>query len=459
MRQPRGRGGFAGDGSGWGRGRGSGSRSGSGNGCGAHRDDARPEGIDEHGLVARKPELPRRGNRRRDRGARRGIDLGDGLFGSGEPCPRVHDHLRLRERQAADADGTEDNQGEQPFGQNNTNLRLVGRLRKPAAGARRIRLDSDTLGQMAGLRLLFFGLPLAPHLLLRDGHDVRLAVLSPVDAPGRRRVNKVLGPSHVLEARWLPGRLEQAIEQALGSDEIDLVVSWFWTRRLPPRWLTRGRLGAIGVHPSLLPRHRGPNPYFWAIDSGDEESGVTVHELTERYDDGAVLGKAAVRIGDRDSWQLARALDRPSLALLRDVISRIAGGSPPVPVPQDEAGATWAPEPEGDALHVDFQWSTERVLRRVRALAPVPGALLDVEGLELTVLRACPADDFPQALLPGEAAVVGDPPRLVIRTGSGAIALERATLDQPLGTGATLDGPALGRLAAEHLGRVRPQGV
>jgi len=308
---------------------------------------------------------------------------------------------------------------------------------------------------MAGLRLLFFGLPLAPHLLLRDGHDVRLAVLSPVDAPGRRRVRKVLGEGRVLEARWLPGRLEAAIEQALGDDEVDLVVSWFWTRRLPSKWLTRGRLGAIGVHPSLLPRHRGPNPYFWAIDGGDAESGVTVHELTERYDDGAMLARATVPIGDRDSWQLARALDRPSLALLRETILRISRGSPPTPVPQDEASATWAPEPEGDALHVDFRWPTERVLRRMRALSPAPGALLDIEGLELTVLRARPADEFPLALEPGEAAVVGDPPKLVIRTGSGAIALERATLDEAPDGEAPLDGPALGRLAAEHLGRVR----
>jgi len=104
---------------------------------------------------------------------------------------------------------------------------------------------------------------------------------------------------------------------------------------------------------------------------------------------------------------------------------------------------------------VDFRWPTERVLRRMRALSPAPGALLDIEGLELTVLRARPADEFPLALEPGEAAVVGDPPKLVIRTGSGAIALERATLDEAPDGEAPLDGPALGRLAAEHLGRVR----
>jgi methionyl-tRNA formyltransferase len=301
------------------------------------------------------------------------------------------------------------------------------------------------------LRLACFGLPLAPYLLLRDGHDVRFCVLSPVAAPGRRRVLRALGPERVLDARALGGKLDAAIERVLAAEPPDLVVSWFWTRRLGERQLGHARFGGIGAHPSLLPRHRGPNPYFWSIDSGDRETGVTVHRLTPRYDDGDMLAKAVVPVGERNAWQLARALDRPSLALLRQVVAAFSTGSPLAPVPQREQDATWAPEPEGDALHLDFRWSTERVLRRVRALAPVPGALLDVEGMKLVVTAAEAATDFPAALEPGEAATTGDPARVVIRTGDGAVALTRAELDEEESAPRPLRAAELGRLVAAHL--------
>ena len=62
-------------------------------------------------------------------------------------------------------------------------------------------------------------------------------------------------------------------------------------------------LGAIGVHPSLLPRHRGPDPYFWAIESGDLETGVTAHRLEEEYDTGAILAQRRLAIdASWNSW-------------------------------------------------------------------------------------------------------------------------------------------------------------
>jgi methionyl-tRNA formyltransferase len=262
------------------------------------------------------------------------------------------------------------------------------------------------------MRIAFFGLPLGALLLSADGHEIELAVLSPVEAPGRRRLQRLV--PRVLDA-------DDDVDRALGRP--DLIVSWYWTRLLPEHWLARARLGGIGSHPSLLPRHRGPNPFFWAIDAGDEHTGVSVHRLSPRYDEGAILSREAIEIGERDSWQLARALDRPSLRCLRDVVKRIERGSI-VEHAQNEADATWAPEPSGDALRCDFRWSTERVLRRVRALSPVPGLALSLAGVELFVTRADLTHDYPSALEPGEAAAFRG--ELVIRTGDGAIAIRAA---------------------------------
>lgn len=300
------------------------------------------------------------------------------------------------------------------------------------------------------LRVAYFGLPLGACLLHADGHELRLAVLPPVEGPGQRRLSRLLGSERIVRASELGERLDERVEEALVRDAPDLIVSWFWTRRISARVLATARLGGIGAHPSLLPRHRGPDPYFWAIDSGDSETGVTVHRLTERYDEGDILDARALAIGDRDSWQLARALDRPSLELLRARVHAFARGEAPHGAPQDEALATLAPLPSGDELRVDFRWPSERALRRIRALSPVPGLALDVEGLELTILRARVAGSFPLALEPGEAAVFGEPPTLVLRTGDGAIAVERASfeLETP---GILLTREETARLVERHL--------
>jgi methionyl-tRNA formyltransferase len=301
----------------------------------------------------------------------------------------------------------------------------------------------------ARLRLAFFGLPLAACVLNRDGHELCLAVLSPIEgAPGRRRLVRQIGADRVVLADAGSG-FEAIVDERLAGTGADLVVSWFWTRKLPEGWISAGRLGAVGVHPSLLPRHRGPDPYFAAIDAGDTTTGVTLHALSAEYDEGPVLLTRELSIGERNAWQLARALDRPSLSLLREGVRRFAEGLPPPSIAQDPALATWAPAPEGHLLRVSWGWPTARVLRRIRALSPVPGLALELAGTAFFVTRAAAAE-APSALLPGEAAVDGDPPaRILIRTGDGAIVVTRAVLaEHDESGGEELDARALAQLVA-----------
>ena len=279
------------------------------------------------------------------------------------------------------------------------------------------------------MKVGYFGLPLGAYLLLKDGHELDPIVLSPLEAPGRRRVAR-LAPGTLLDSLGVAAAaLAPQIERALQQKKPELIVSWFWTRLLPGAWLLAAPLGGIGVHPSLLPKHRGPNPFFWSIDAGDAEAGVTLHALAPEYDTGAMLLARAIPVAGRNSWQLARALDRPSLALLREGVRAFATGQPPRETIQDEALATWAPEPTGRELSVDWTWTTERILRRIRALSPVPGLALEVHDLQFFVTRARRAERFIAALEPGEAAVATSDEQaetLVIRTADGAIAVERA---------------------------------
>lgn len=125
------------------------------------------------------------------------------------------------------------------------------------------------------------------------------------------------------------------------------------------------RLGGIGVHPSLLPRHRGPDPYFAAIDQGDDVTGVTVHRIAADYDTGEILGARNVAIAESwNAWQLARRLDRPSLSLLRETVAKLSAGETLPALVQDESEATWAPLPSLSDCALRWSWTTERVLRR-----------------------------------------------------------------------------------------------
>jgi methionyl-tRNA formyltransferase len=201
----------------------------------------------------------------------------------------------------------------------------------------------------------------------------------------------------------------------------DLIVSWFWTTKLPPSVLELAP--ALGVHPSLLPRHRGPDPTFWAIDAGDEVTGVSAHLLDAEYDTGALLARRELRIAPTwNAWQLARALDRPSIALLREVVAAYAGGRPPEPRPQRDRNATQAPRPTDEDLAIRWAWSSDRICRRVRAAAPWPGAWTEICDLIVTLVCVHPTQEFVRALAPGEA-MVRDDGRAVVRTGDGAVEL------------------------------------
>src|SRR5689334_15367117 len=126
------------------------------------------------------------------------------------------------------------------------------------------------------MRVAFVGLPLAALLLAGDGHTIVWAGICRRGALGTRRLRRLLGPRVVSVTPDL-ARSRPAIEAA----RPDLLVSWFWTKKIPAEVRRLAPLGAIGVHPSLLPRHRGPDPTFWAIDSGDAETGVTAHVVDE----------------------------------------------------------------------------------------------------------------------------------------------------------------------------------
>ncbi|MBX3233788.1 MAG: hypothetical protein KIT84_09025 [Labilithrix sp.] len=274
------------------------------------------------------------------------------------------------------------------------------------------------------MRIAFVGLPLAALLLAKDGHTIAWAGICRRDAPGTRRLRRLLGDGVV---HVVPDLARAA--DAIAAAKPDLVVSWFWTKKVPRAVRRLARFGAIGVHPSLLPRHRGPDPTFWAIDAGDEVTGVTAHVLEDDYDTGAMLGRRSLRIDPAwSAWTLAKKLDRPSLALLREVVGAYARGEPPAAEAQDEAAATPAPTPDDDVLELRWTEPAAAIVRRVRAASPWPGAFTAIGDEVLTITRARVTTNVPRALEPGEAFVRDGV--AIVRAADAGVELLGARLDE-----------------------------
>ncbi len=149
------------------------------------------------------------------------------------------------------------------------------------------------------MRFAYFGLPLGALALASRGVGPVVACIGHPDAPGMARLRATLGRAGTL-VLGRPDLDDAGVVPALAASRPDAILSWFWPRCVPARVLALAPRGAFGVHPSLLPRWRGPDPYFWAIRSGDLVTGVTLHRLDERYDTGAVVAQHILRIDPRD---------------------------------------------------------------------------------------------------------------------------------------------------------------
>ncbi len=273
------------------------------------------------------------------------------------------------------------------------------------------------------MKILFLGLPLGALMLHREGHELVGACISRPAMPGMRRLRRILAARNApLLGR--PDLTAPAVQSLLATTEPDLVVSWFWTRRIPPRLLAFAAHGGVNVHPSLLPRHRGPDPYYWTLASGDTETGVTTHWISADYDAGEVLDQRRVPVPpDVNAWQLARYLDRPTLEALRDTVSAIARGEARS-IEQDESLVTHAPRPGDADCEIEWDHPVDVVLRRIRAAAPDPGAFTGFGDETVVVLRARRCERRLRGLDPGDAVLLPEGVTVACAGGYGVTLVE-----------------------------------
>jgi methionyl-tRNA formyltransferase len=156
---------------------------------------------------------------------------------------------------------------------------------------------------------------------------------------------------------------------------------------LPRDVLGIPRLGAINLHASLLPRHRGAAPVAWAILDGDEVTGVSIMRMEEGLDTGPVYAQRRVPVSTDDTVaSLEERLAAVGASLMVETLPKIEAGLRPEP--QAESGATYARRLTAEDGRLDLSTlSAAEVDRRVRALTPDPGVWIDVAGRSVKLLR------------------------------------------------------------------------
>jgi len=303
------------------------------------------------------------------------------------------------------------------------------------------------------VRVLYLGLPLGALCLAARGHTPVAIVLGHPDAAGASRIRRRIARQSSALVLGRPSLEDPVIVRTLASLRPDVILSWFWPRRVPEHVLSLAPSGAYGVHPSLLPRWRGPDPYFWAIRSGDTTTGVTLHRLDASYDTGDVIEQRTLDIEPiDDAWRLARRLDRPSLALLLACADRLARGESLAGTSQDHTLATLAPAPSADDLAVRWAETAEQIVRLVRAAAPYPGATARIGDAFVEILEARVSDhDALRALEPSEAIVATDR-SVIVRADDRGVRLVRVRTED----GHELRDPEIARLLSGPTARRAP---
>ncbi|MBI2552621.1 methionyl-tRNA formyltransferase [Candidatus Uhrbacteria bacterium] len=288
-------------------------------------------------------------------------------------------------------------------------------------------------------RLVFFGTPefAVPTLTALDdaGFEIAAVVTQP-DKPVGRGL-RVETPPVKVKAEELGLTVLQPL--SLGnaatslSDELraDFGVVVAYGKIIPKDVLNVFPRGILNVHPSRLPKYRGPSPIQAAILNGDRETGVTIMLLDEGMDHGAILAQAKIAITPKATGNsLNETLAQTGAKLLVETLPKYLAGEIK-PQEQDHAQATYTKILTREDGHIDWNKPAQYIERQVRAYDAWPGTWTLWERRRLKILRAvlrhntigCAANRAPGYVWKPEDR------RLAVNCGAGSLILEQLQIE------------------------------
>lgn len=278
------------------------------------------------------------------------------------------------------------------------------------------------------MRIVFFGTPefAVPTLeaLVAAGYEI-VAVVTQPDKPVGRGL-KMEAPAVKLAAQKLGltvlqppmSKLSLGALQglALGDLNADLGVCVAYGKIIPKKVLDIFPHGILNIHPSLLPKYRGPSPIQAAILNGDAETGVTIMLLDAEMDHGPVLAHITYHIAHSTTGgTLSGVIAQEGARLLIQTLSKYLEGKL-IPSEQDHVNATFTKMLEREDGRIDWRKPAEEIERMIRAYDIWPGTFTMWNGRRLKIWRT-------SLLHPTIGCANNAKPGYVWRTDDGRVAI------------------------------------
>ena len=190
-------------------------------------------------------------------------------------------------------------------------------------------------------------------------------------------------PARLAEARGIPVRLEKrfnedSVFETIRSLKPDFLFSFYFREMIQARFLELPRLGAYNLHGSLLPKYRGRAPINWVLVKGEPETGITLHAMTPKPDDGDIVGQTKLPI-DWDDTALSLTLKcaEAGRILVRDVVPKLINGTAFRVKQKSLAPSTYFGGRKPEDGQLDFSMSSAEAFNLIRAVAdPWPNAFI-----------------------------------------------------------------------------------
>ncbi len=231
--------------------------------------------------------------------------------------------------------------------------------------------------------------------LLNTKHEVGLVATQPDKAKNR---GKKIQYTPVKEKALEHNIKVLQPEKVRGNEEFlkelkdyrpDIIVVAAYGQILSKEVLELPKYGCVNVHASLLPRLRGAAPIQRAIIEGDEETGVTIMQMSEGLDTGDMLAKESIKIGTMNYSMLHDALAEIGARLMVHTLDLIEEGKIS-PEPQDDSKSSYAKMVFKQEGKIDFTRQPEVVERLIRGFDPWPGAFCEYEDMVMKLWKAQP---------------------------------------------------------------------
>jgi len=217
------------------------------------------------------------------------------------------------------------------------------------------------------------------HALIASRHTIKAVVTSPDSKKGRGQqvgtpLLKTIAQEHSLSC-FQPTTLKDGnFEKTISPMAVDLFVVVSYGKILPDQILSMPSHYCLNVHPSLLPRYRGPSPIPYALLHGDEKSGYTIIRLNEKIDSGDVAFQECIAVNSGvNAEELALLISSKAAEKLIDVIDSIENDQVKFRS-QDDEGVSYAPLIKKNDGCIKWDDSAKTIHNMVRAFVPWPSA-------------------------------------------------------------------------------------